>query len=112
MKKKIYIAGKVTGLPEHEVRGKFSELQTNLESCGFDVVNPIEVVNDFNTPWDAAMKLCIKALIDCDAVYLMPCHNNSKGALIEKQLAININIPCVNNVFCLADLWSAPTPSK
>jgi hypothetical protein len=77
----------------------------NLERCGFKVVNPIEVVQDFNTPWNEAMKLCIKALVDCDAVYLMDCHTQSVGAMIEMQLAVNLKIPCVNNIFKLADLW-------
>lgn len=104
--KKIYIAGKVTGLPQDTVIKKFADLQINLERCGFKVINPIEVVSDFNTPWNEAMKLCIKALVDCDAVYLMDCHTQSVGAMIEMQLAVNLKIPCVNNVFKLADLWS------
>ncbi len=104
--KKIYIAGKVTGLPQQEVIEKFADVQMNIERCGFTVVNPIEVVQDFNTPWNEAMKLCIKALVDCDAVYLMDCHTQSVGAMIEMQLAVNLKIPCVNNVFKLADLWN------
>jgi hypothetical protein len=46
MKKKIYIAGKVTGLPQQEVIIKFAELQVGLESCGYEVINPLEVVGD------------------------------------------------------------------
>lgn len=106
-KKKIYIAGKVTGLAQQEVVDKFADVQINLERCGFKVINPIEVVRDFNMPWNEAMKLCIKALLDCDAVYLMDCHTQSVGAMIEMQLATNLKIPCVNNVFKLADLWNS-----
>jgi Domain of unknown function (DUF4406) len=106
-KKKIYIAGKVTGLPQQEVEDKFNEVHVNLERCGFQVVNPIEIVNDFNMPWNEAMKLCIKGLVDCDAVYLMSCHTESNGALIEKRLANDLKIPCVNNIFHLADLWNS-----
>ena len=109
-KKKIYIAGKVTGLPQQFEIDKFKKVQEILERCGFEVVNPIEVVKDFNTPWHLAMKLCIKALLDCDGVYLMPCHADSKGALVEKQLAYNLGIPCANNIFTLTDLWKKPTP--
>ncbi len=109
MKKTIYIAGKVTGLPQKEVTEKFSYVQMNLERFGFKVVNPIEVVGDWNTTWDVAMKKCIKALVDCDAVYLMDCHTDSVGAMIELQLAVNLKIPCVNNIFKLADLWKQRT---
>jgi hypothetical protein len=106
-KKKIYIAGKVTGLSHDEVYAKFADMQTNLESVGFEVANPIEIVNNAKSTWLEAMKLCIAELLTCDAVYLLPCHNNSKGALIEKQLATNLNIPCVSNVFALIDLWNS-----
>jgi hypothetical protein len=40
----------------------------------------------------------------------MPCHADSKGALVEKQLAYNLGIPCANNIFTLTDLWKKPTP--
>lgn len=106
MKKKIYIAGKVSGLPKQEVIDKFSEVQTNLERCGFKVINPIEVVNDFDVTWEFAMKKCIKALVDCDAVYLMNCHGRSVGAMLEFSLAMKLKIPCVDNIFKLGDLWN------
>jgi hypothetical protein len=107
MKKKIYIAGKVTGLPHDEVFAKFADMQTNLESVGFEVANPIEIVNNAQSTWLEAMKLCIAELLTCDAVYLLPCHTNSRGAIIEKQLATDLNIPCVTNVFALIDLWNS-----
>lgn len=106
MKKKIYIAGKVTGLPHEEVYFKFSNIQNNLEMVGFEVANPINIVNNAECKWLEAMKICIQELLTCDAVYLLPCHNNSKGALIEKQLALNLGIPCVANVFELIELWN------
>ncbi|PWA10950.1 DUF4406 domain-containing protein [Flavobacterium laiguense] len=110
--KKIYIAGKVTGLPQDEVYAKFADLQTELQSIGFIVVNPLEVVNDWNATWEEAMKKCLKALIDCDGVYFMPCHTQSVGAMIELQLAKNLKIPCANNVFNLIDLWSNSQPTE
>lgn len=65
-KKKIYIAGKVTGEPLAECTMKFGEAQKHIEALGFMAVNPLEVVNDFHTTWENAMKKCIKALMDCD----------------------------------------------
>ncbi len=86
-KKKIYIAGKVTGLPQQEVVAKFAKAKQEIEGMGFEVVNPIEVVNDFATPWNEAMKLCIAALLECNAVVLLPCWKSSKGARLEKDSA-------------------------
>ncbi|WP_291122748.1 DUF4406 domain-containing protein [Flavobacterium sp. UBA6046] len=86
-KKKIYIAGKVTGLPQQEVIDKFAKAKQEIEEMGFEVVNPIEVVNDFDTPWNEAMKMCIMALLDCNAMVLLPCWIDSKGAQLEKDIA-------------------------
>jgi nucleoside 2-deoxyribosyltransferase len=106
MKKKIYIAGKISGLPQQEVIEKFAGLQSNLEHCGFEVLNPLEIVGTWNVTWEAAMKKCIKALVDCDAVYLMDCHTQSTGAMIELELAKSLKIPCANNLISLIGLWN------
>lgn len=89
---KIYIAGKVTGLPKDEVIQKFAEAQKQFEAYGYEVVNPIEVVNDWEMEWKEAMKLCIAALMECDAIYLLNDYKESKGALLEKQIAKAMNI--------------------
>lgn len=67
--------------------------QASIEALGFEAVNPIEVVRDFKAPWGIAMKKCIKALVDCDAVFVLPCANNSRGAKIERDLAFDLKIP-------------------
>lgn len=92
MKKKIYIAGKVTGLPQQEVVDKFAKAQKDIEEMGFEVVNPIQVVNDFNTPWNEAMKMCINALLECNCMVLLPCWKDSKGATLEKDIAASFGM--------------------
>lgn len=77
MKKKIYIAGKVTGTPIGDCTMKFGSAQKQLEALGFEAVNPLVVVNDWHCTWDHAMRLCIKALMDCDAMYILPCASDS-----------------------------------
>ncbi len=98
MKKKIYIAGKVTGLPIAETTMKFGEAQKELESRGFEAVNPLAVVNDWHATWEDAMKKCIAALVTVDAVYLLPCARDSRGAKLEKQLAEHLGIPVCTKV--------------
>jgi hypothetical protein len=96
MKKKIYIAGKVTGESIAECTMKFGLAQKEIETIGYEVVNPLAVVADFNSPWEVAMKKCIKALVDCDGMVILPCWQNSPGAKIERQLAEDLNITIVN----------------
>ena len=89
----IYIAGKVTGEKLIDCHLKFHHWQIALESMGFDVANPMCLVKDFRTPWDAAMRTCVGELVKCHAVFMLPCWQNSRGAKIEKQIAESLNIP-------------------
>jgi hypothetical protein len=91
--KTIYIAGKVTGLPFPKVKTKFKAAQKALEEMGFEVLNPIEIVNDPLCDWNVAMRICIANLMLADAIYMLPCCNNSPGAKLEIALAANVKIP-------------------
>lgn len=94
--KKIYIAGKVTGEPLIACTMKFGAAQKELEALGFEAINPLAVVGDFQSSWELAMKKCIKALVDCDAMVILPDWEESKGAKIERQLAWDLNITIFN----------------
>lgn len=92
-KLRIYIAGKVSGEKLIDLHNKFHHWQIALESMGFEVANPMCLVKDFRTPWDAAMRTCVAELVTCYAVFMLPCWQNSRGAKIEKQIAESLNIP-------------------
>lgn len=100
MSKKIYIAGKVTGLPIAEVTMKFGRAQKELEAQGYEVVNPLQVVSEqgdgWHTDWQTAMRLCIKALMDCDGIYLLEDFDQSKGARLEQRIARELEIEIIN----------------
>jgi len=96
MKKTIYIAGKVTGLLPEPTAQKFKQAQDHLEFKGFQVINPIELINNPKEDWNVAMHKCLEALQLCDAVLLLPCWQDSKGATIERQFAENAGIPIFN----------------
>lgn len=92
MQKTIYIAGKVTGLAPEPTALKFKTAQDQLESRGFDVVNPIELIDNIQEDWDVAMKKCLEALEFCDAIYMLPCYVDSRGAMIEHRAATKLGI--------------------
>lgn len=96
--KRIYIAGKVTGEPKHTCALKFATAQKELEKRGYEVVNPITVVNDFNADWQTAMRKCIIALMDCQGIYFLPDWQDSQGAKVEYKLAETVGIEIVNLV--------------
>ena len=98
MKKKIYIAGKVTGEPKHNCSVKFAKAAKEIEALGFEAVNPLEVVGTWDITWEAAMRICIAKLMECDKVYMLPCCGKSNGARIEIRIASVIKIPLVNTL--------------
>lgn len=89
---KIYIAGKVSGQLIHTTTINFGTAQKQLEALGHEAINPLEVVNDWKAEWADAMKLCIKALVDCDAVLFLPDYKTSKGALLEWDIARKLGL--------------------
>ena len=90
--KKIYIAGKVTGLPFQEVQEKFATAQATIEKLGFEAVNPILVVNNPDENWHIAMEKCLVALSQCDAIYMLPDFKDSPGADIEHKKAYALGL--------------------
>ena len=92
--KKIYLAGKVSGLSRQEAFDKFEKTEKRLIDSGYKVVNPMRITSSDDT-WEAAMKTCIKALVDCEEIHLLPCWKESRGATIERALAISLQIPIV-----------------
>lgn len=97
-KKKIYIAGKVTGLDYAKVEQKFNAMEENLVKAGFDVLNPLKIVNDPNCDWQKAMDMCLERLPEADGVVLLYDAHISKGALEEIKDAQRLKIPIYNGI--------------
>lgn len=83
---KIYIAGPMTALPEHNYPA-FHRAAKRLRDQGHQAVNPAEIVIDTSTPWVDCMRADLHALLDCDAVFMLHGHEKSKGATLEKHIA-------------------------
>jgi hypothetical protein len=89
----IYIAGKVTGEPLAPTTMKFGQAQVTLQAKGHTVINPLEVVADWHTPWPQAMRMCLAALVGAGSLYALPCWKHSRGARLEVYLAHRLGIP-------------------
>jgi hypothetical protein len=75
-----------------------------LAGQGFDPVNPHDAAAHipYGSPWRDYMRPCIKAMLDCSAVYVLPGHTGSRGAMLECNLARILDIPIFDSIFELA----------
>ena len=84
---KVYISGKITGLPCDEVKEKFVWAAEQIRRLGFTPISPINKDLPYDADWHEHMVQDIKLLLDCEAIYLQIDWKNSKGAQIEQYIA-------------------------
>ncbi|MBA3828660.1 MAG: DUF4406 domain-containing protein [Taibaiella sp.] len=94
MGKKIFIAGKVTGLPQHQVKEKFSRAANDLSGKGYKVVSP-DYLEQENSNWEDITRENIRHMLDCEEVHLLPCWQESRGAQLERDIAIRLGMNVV-----------------
>lgn len=89
---KVYISGKVTGLPWEEVEDKFRQAADLVRFHGSLAVVPIHYCRK-EWSWAECMKRCLGLLLECDKVLLLPDWKKSRGAKIEALVAVACGIP-------------------
>ena len=89
--KKIYISGKVSGI-ENEAHELFAKAELWLKSFGYSVVNPMTLTHQHDKSWHSYMKEDVKALCECDEIFMLTNWNDSKGAIIEHTIAMYLGI--------------------
>jgi len=86
MKRKIYLAGKISYLPINEVRARFQAHKKSLEELGHVVISPFDNWESGKT-WEEYMLIGLAKLFVCDSIFLIPGWESSKGARIELAVA-------------------------
>lgn len=86
MKLKIYLAGPMSGLPESNYPA-FHAAAAKLRAMGHEVLNPAENPEPACGTWQGYMRMALAQLVQCESVVLLPGWSDSKGALIERELA-------------------------
>lgn len=94
MRNKIYLSGKISGLPICEAIKNFESAENQLKGLA-TIVNPMRLKHDHDKSWGSYMKEDIKALMDCDAIAMLPNYEESKGALIELNLAKSLGFEII-----------------
>jgi hypothetical protein len=87
----IYISGQITGNEKNAFK-EFERAEKRLQKLGYLVVNPMKLSHDHDRTWQSYMKDDIRALLQCDGIYMLPNWKESKGAIIEHDLATNLGI--------------------
>lgn len=83
--KKVYLSGQITG--KRNYKGLFLFVEQLARFCGASsIFNPASQITD-NFNYEQAMRRCIVALADCDAIVMLPGWNFSKGAKVEHEVA-------------------------
>jgi hypothetical protein len=107
---RVYISGPMTGIPEFN-RPAFIKAKCKLIALGYDVISPVDVGDELaermaptKPNWTDYMRDDIRALVECEAIYLLDGWDKSKGATAEKRIADDLGIPSINNIIQGADL--------
>ena len=88
-KKKVYISGPITGTKDYMSR--FSTAHLNLARQGYSVVNPamVNAMLPEDTTYDEYMAMSFAMLDMCDTIYMLDNWEQSKGACMEFERAVN-----------------------
>lgn len=91
MATKIYISGKISGI-ENEAPELFAKAELELQAKGFETVNPMALNHNHDKSWHSYMKEDVKALCECDTIYMLNNWTDSKGAIIEHTIAMYLGL--------------------
>lgn len=99
---RIYLCGPMTGLPDYNYPA-FNAEAARLRALGYDIENPAGNEHPANQTWPGYMRAALAQMLTCDAIALLPGWTESKGAVIERQLAMDVDI-----LICVADSINEP----
>lgn len=100
----IYVAGKVSGLPDLN-KPLFDSATKELRAFGYIVRNPHEICHGKKEDdWNGCMRECIAVLVKCNLVVLLPGWMESKGATLEYTIARSVGIRCIEYADFINDL--------
>ena len=91
MATKIYISGKISEI-ENEAPELFAKSEKELQAKGIETVNPMTLNHQHDKSWHSYMKEDVKALCECDIIYMLSNWTDSKGAIIEHTIAMYLGL--------------------
>ena len=83
----IYISIPISGHDERKQREKADQIKNMLSKRGYTPVNPFEIYSGKNPTYFDYISHDLRALADCDAIYMCKDWQTSKGCKVEHFFA-------------------------
>lgn len=92
---RVYISGAITGLDIQEREGVFEEVEGWIKTFGLDCFNPFKngYSQDSSVTREQHIKIDLVNLLECDTILFLPGWENSRGCLLEMNIAEQIGMP-------------------
>jgi nucleoside 2-deoxyribosyltransferase len=96
---KVYISGPISGIDGLNKKA-FEEAKAYLLAIGHEPTSPHDIClgKDQSESWVAFMREDIKALMDCDAIYMLAGWSHSRGAAIEYSIAERLGYKMMGDI--------------
>ena len=95
---KVYISGRISGIVK-DAPELFQTAEDLLTMKGYDVVNPMKLPHKHAQTWEDYMREDIAALCQCNAIYMLKNWSDSRGATIERTIAIQLGLDIIYEEF-------------
>ena len=93
--RRVYIAGPCSGIKDLNYPA-FHAAADRLRTAGHHVENPAEnPIPVCGGTWAGWMRMAIRQLATCDSIHMLPGWEDSRGARIERILAIELGMEFV-----------------
>jgi len=92
MKKRVYIAGPMTGYNNHN-RAEFFSIAADLQDLGYIVLNPATLPEGLKQ--SEYMDICLAMIRAASAIYMLKGYESSKGALTELAYAEKLELEII-----------------
>lgn len=90
---KIYISGRISGCTNY--KEKFHRAAEEIRAKSHEAINPCDldaILDPKTTSWEQYMLADLGLLRCCEALYLLPDWEDSRGARLEHREAIRLNL--------------------
>lgn len=104
--KKVYLSGQIT--EKKNYKGLFAFTEELVKLCdALQIFNPASQIPD-SLGYEEAMKRCVAALAEYEAIVMLPGWHTSKGARLEHDIALacGINIIDLTNYRLVQCSWN------